>query len=144
MTPIESVLAKAMSAAGIKWESQKPVGWIAGGCQSRFRCRCGLSDDSWDDPLDEDCEWYWPGCAEYYVDFFVGIGNGIAIEIDDFATHHATRQMLAADLIREVRIKKATGWDFLRFKAKDVHNRTNWCVARLRQLTSAYEQPRLL
>ncbi len=135
MTPVEEFFAEEMRRRGIPFEPQKGLMWRPGHCASRYRCKCGESwcDESgdWHEGADygdaSDCRWYVNGSFTYRLDFFVAVGPGLAIEIDDHGTH-STEHAKRKDREREERIEKRFGFQFIRFSAREVRQNPGRCV----------------
>ena len=136
-TPIEQKLLDELKRRKIACEPQKPVGFCLGVCRSKFPCRCG---QDWSDPdtdvfcegndleEPEECEWWADGYYKYYIDIYIPVGPGLAIEVDDWSSHSQPWQIVK-DVAREREIKHDIGCEFMRFRADTVYNRTKKCAA---------------
>lgn len=101
-TPVEQELINALTSCSLDVMPQYEVGELTG--------------TWWNE--DED-EWVENEGARYYIDLFLEIGSGLAIEVDDYNSHH-TYEQLEKDRIRESYIRRYLGCDIMRVAARDV------------------------
>lgn len=148
MTPVEQLFADAMTVRGISFEAQHGLLWRGDECKSRYRCKCGVDrfnedTEDWEEgravDMPENCRWYRRGTHKYVLDFFVNVGPGIAIEIDDYGTHSSAKDR-ADDLAREKEIEARLGYEFIRFTASDVCRNASACVDTLQAFISEYRE----
>jgi len=141
--PLESLFAAALKQAGVPFEYQKPVGTGGGYCRSKFPCRCGegrFNEDwgSWEEGWGEpgnadsnDCPWYTPEYTRYFIDFFLPVGRGIAVELD--GSYHNQPEQRARDAERQGWIERNCGYKVVRLSSQDVFSASmngtlvDWC-----------------
>ena len=61
---------------------------------------------------------------------YIPSGPGLAIEIDDFGSHH-TKIQVTNDRERQEKIRKLLNWEFVHFAATTVYNPTTRCAKQI-------------
>lgn len=147
-TPIEQVLINELVKLKIPHEPQKAVGWNPPYCRSKYPCKCGLG---WSDPdtgesyeedayeYPENCNWLSQGYYNYYIDIFIPLNRGFAIEIDDKASH-SSKYQIKKDKDREIDIIGFLDCKFIRFKAKKIYNDLGGCVRKIQEKVMTEEE----
>lgn len=75
-------------------------------------------------------EWWSEGYWRYYIDIYIPSGPGLAIEIDDFGSHH-TKIQVTNDRERQEKIRKLLNCEFVHFAAITVYNHTTRCAKQI-------------
>jgi len=140
-TPIEQMLIDELVKLKIPHRPQCPIGWVSGYCRSKYPCKCGVE---WCDPYTgeyiegdgyeypEHCDWFNEGHSKYFIDIFIEVGCGFAIEIDDAASH-SSKYQIEKDKERQKEIIDEIDCQFIRFTAKKVFNEIGKCVKEIQE-----------
>lgn len=139
-TKIEKMLIDELVKNKIPHYPQKPVGYVSGYCRSKYPCKCGMDwcdeygdyREGYSDQIPEDCSWWKDGYSQYYIDIYIPIKNGLAVEIDD-KEFHSKEEQIKVDMTREQDIKKMLNCEFMRFTAKKVYNETSKCIEEIKE-----------
>ena len=137
---LEVRFERALKRAGIPYEAQKAVGNGGDYCRSKYPCRCG---EQWYDEDGgradgnvyggdgDDCEWYVAPYTKYFIDFFIPIGTGLAIELD--GSYHDDPNQRRRDRERQHWIEVNYGYRFVRLPSRlvltaQMHLLVDWCL----------------
>ena len=147
-TTIEKILIDEIIKLKIPYIAQKGVDFEPGYCRSKYSCKCGvdkINDDEWEEGEGGDgkinCSWFQDGHYKYYIDIYINLKNGLAIEIDDKLSH-STKLQIESDKYREERIKVLENCDFLRFTAQKVFNNPRECIEEIKKWIKTDKQNR--